>query len=423
MLKQLPMHNLPIQPGTMIAGKYRVAELVGTGAMGAVVRAHHAILDQQVAIKLMRPELMGSAEAQSRFLREARAAARITSDYVARVNDVELLEDGTPCMVMEFLEGRTLEDAVGERLSVSWVVDRVLESLAGLAAAHALGIVHRDLKPGNIFLCTRGGDVERAKILDFGLSKILEKEVQQMRQQVGQLTTKHSLIGSPAYMSPEQIMDPTDVDERADIWAMGCIMHELLTGELVFDHDQLNALMLAILGHPAPPVSDVRADVPKGLAFVIGKCLSKDRRERFATAAELMRALAPYASARARGSLRLADDASFDDEHELASTLAATPSDELEAERASSTLPPAPTTPSPDAEVPALVIPTSARLPDLDQLAFAAPTLARPRGAMGWGATLAVTLLTALVIAVTGWFILSAPFVAGAPRSVLQAVN
>ena len=419
------MDNLPIQPGTLIAGKYRVAELVGEGGMGAVVRAHHTILDQQVAIKLMRPELMASPEAQSRFLREARAAARITSDYVARVNDVELLDDGTPCMVMEFMEGRPLEDALHaeEPLAVAWVVDRVLEALAGLAAAHALGIVHRDLKPGNIFLCAQGGDHERAKIMDFGLAKILEKEVEQMRQNVGQLTTSSSLIGSPSYMSPEQIMDPTDVDARADIWAMGCIMHELLTGELAFDSDQLSALMLSILGNPAPRVG--RSDVPKGLAFVIGKCLSKDRRERFATAAELMRALAPYASPRTRGSLLLADDASFDDEHELAATMAAISADEedlwLQVDRAHSTQPPAPTTPAPDAEVPAVVMPEPVAVPtNLDPPRVMAMP---PPRSLGWGATLAVTLVTALVIAVTGWLILGAPLMGSQARPALQAIN
>src|SRR4051812_27787936 len=188
--------------------------------MGVVLAAHHLHLDQRVAIKLLLPELVRDHEVVTRFLREGRAAAKIKSEHVVRVLDVATLESGEPYMIMEYLEGEDLGALLERtgRLPISRAVDVVLEACEALALAHASRIVHRDLKPSNLFLAKSGDEPECVKVLDFGISKLMT-ELGAGSQDGGGVTKSRSILGSPFYMSPEQLRASRDVDARADIWA------------------------------------------------------------------------------------------------------------------------------------------------------------------------------------------------------------
>jgi serine/threonine-protein kinase len=299
--------TLPFQPGMTIAEKYRVERLVAAGGMGAVLLAHHEVLDRRVAIKLMRPELASHREAAQRFLREARAAARIESDFVARVTDVDVWDD-TPFMVMEYLEGGDLESLIegDASLTVSDAVDIAIQALAGLHAAHAIGVIHRDLKPSNLFLVTRADGTRRVKILDFGISKVVGDDSDGLK--AGATTSSQAMLGTPRYMSPEQVSSAKDVDVRTDLWAMGLILYELLTKSYPFEGDSAGAILAGILTHEVPPAHDFRRDVPKELDAVIARLLEKKRDGRFPTAKSVMKALAPHASRRIQALLFTQDE-------------------------------------------------------------------------------------------------------------------
>ncbi len=295
--------------GTLIAKKYRVERLLAAGGMGAVLKAHHEALDQAVAIKVMRPELADKSEAAQRFLREARAAAKISSDFVARVTDTGTLEDDTPFMVMEFLEGRDLDQLIEAegRLPVARAVDYAVQALAGLAAAHAMGIVHRDLKPSNLFLAHRPDGTSRVKLLDFGISKVVDAAGDRALK-AGATTSAGAMLGTPRYMSPEQISSAKSVDLRTDIWSMGLIMYEMLTASYPFQGENSGEILAAILSTPVPPVADLRPDVPDGVAAVVHRALAKPRHERFDSAHAMMQALAPFASKRVQALIPENDD-------------------------------------------------------------------------------------------------------------------
>ncbi|NUO54918.1 MAG: protein kinase [Polyangiaceae bacterium] len=290
--------------GTLIAKKYRVERLLAAGGMGAVLKAHHEALDQAVAIKVMRPELADKSEAAQRFLREARAAAKISSDFVARVTDTGTLEDDTPFMVMEFLEGRDLDQLIEAegRLPIMRAVDYSVQALAGLAAAHAMGIVHRDLKPSNLFLAQRPDGTSRVKLLDFGISKVVDAAGDRALK-AGATTSAGAMLGTPRYMSPEQVSSAKSVDLRTDIWSMGLILYEMLTASYPFQGENSGEILAAILTNPVPPVAGLRPDVPDGVAAVVHRALAKSRHERFETAHAMMQALAPFASKRVQALL------------------------------------------------------------------------------------------------------------------------
>jgi serine/threonine-protein kinase len=273
----------------VVDGKYRVERGLGQGAMGVVMLARHVQLDVPVAIKVVTPEGLETPEAAARFVREARASAKLESEHVVRVTDVGRLPSGAPYMVMELLRGQDLAEVVAgdERLPISDAVDYVIQALEALAEAHAAGIVHRDLKPSNLFRADRASG-PMIKVLDFGISKAAEAGVS--------LTKTHSLMGSPAYMSPEQILATKDVDARADVWSMGIVLYELLAGVTPFDGDQVGALLTSVLTSPIPPVETRRAGLPEGLAAVVHGCLERDIEKRIGSAAELALALAPFAS-------------------------------------------------------------------------------------------------------------------------------
>jgi eukaryotic-like serine/threonine-protein kinase len=270
-------------PGTVLGGKYRVEQAIGEGGLGIVLKARHLQLDQPVAIKHLKPFAVSRADVVERFVREARLAARIKSDHAVKVHDVDVLESGIPYMVMELLEGRDLDQIVTEEpLEIDLAIDYVLQASEALAEAHAAGIVHRDLKPGNLFLASRPGNASILKVLDFGISKVTSEDAN-----AGRVTRIDERIGTPVYMSPEQLQNSNDVDVRSDIWSLGVVLYELVTGKLPFDGPDLPQICAAILTKPAVPLSAVYADATPELEAIIDRCLQKDRAKRYQNIAEL----------------------------------------------------------------------------------------------------------------------------------------
>ncbi len=273
--------------GDVLAGKFRVDRILGIGGMGMVVLATNIDLEQQVAIKFMLPQAMENAEAAARFMREARAAARLTNDHVCKVSDVGKFDSGAHYMVMEYMEGLDLGTLLKRQGAqpVTTAVDYLLQACEGIAEAHGHGIVHRDLKPDNLFLAARADGSQIIKILDFGISKAAV---------TGIATKTGDIMGSPAYMAPEQMQSTKDVDERADIWSLGVILYQLISGRMPFIADTLPALCLAVINDAPPSLESVRKNLPSGLAEVVMKCLSKSRDERYRNVHQLAQALAPY---------------------------------------------------------------------------------------------------------------------------------
>jgi serine/threonine-protein kinase len=273
-------------PGAIVAGKYRVDGVLGQGGMGVVVRATHLQLGEAVALKFLHGDAARSAAHVERFLREARAAVRIKSEHVTRVHDVGTLQGGEPFMVMELLEGHDLQRVARERglLPIAEAVEYVVQACRGAAEAHAQGIVHRDLKPANLFLTRRSNGTPLVKILDFGISKVADASDQN-------LTGTADILGSPLYMSPEQIRDARRVDGRADIWALGNILFKLLTGHAPFAASSSAATLAAIVADPAPSLRAARPDVSPELEAVVLRCLDKQPDRRFQSADELAAAL------------------------------------------------------------------------------------------------------------------------------------
>jgi len=287
-----------LKVGDLLAGKYRVERILGEGGMGVVVAAHHELLDQHVAVKLLYQDI-ADREAQSRLLLEARACAKLQSEHVARVVDVDTGADGLPFIVMELLEGADLCQIADARGALPrWlVVDYVLQSLEGLAHAHSRNIVHRDLKPSNLFLANRADGTQIIKILDFGISKSTDPfENTGERKRAMQLTGGRAVLGSPPYMSPEQVRSPKTVDHRTDIWSLGVVMYELLTNSMPFGGDEINETFAQVLEKEPQPIRQIVTGVPEGLERVVMRCLQKNRDNRFADVAELARALVAFGS-------------------------------------------------------------------------------------------------------------------------------
>jgi serine/threonine-protein kinase len=284
--------------GEVIAQKYRVEGLVGAGGMGVVVSARHLQLGQVVAIKLLTlpADEDRRDEAIARFLNEAQAAAKLHSDHVVRIYDVGQLENGLPFMVMELLNGTDLDSMLDKRgaLPERDAVDLVLQACAGVAEAHRMGIVHRDLKPSNLFVTTRSDGLPLLKVLDFGISKQLTDP--SSGEAVPTFTNTRTLMGSPNYMSPEQIRDARRVDGRTDVWALGIILQELVTDAPVFRGESFPGICAAIVADPPVPVRTMAPNVSPTLEAVIARCLEKDPQRRFQSIAELVGALAALGS-------------------------------------------------------------------------------------------------------------------------------
>ncbi len=262
--------------------------------MGVVVAARHEELGQLVAIKFVRDQALGNAEAVERFLREARAAVKLRSEHVARVLDVGKLESGAPYMVMEFLEGSDLSQVLDTDGPMPLVkaAALVLQACEAVAEAHAAGIVHRDLKPQNLFLTRTVGGFPKLKVLDFGVSKATGLTSDGR----GALTRTSAMLGSPLYMAPEQMRSSRDVDARVDIWALGVVLYELLTCRWPFEAESMPELCLKVVAEPPTSLATRRPDVPAGLVAVVERCLEKDPAKRFPAVSELAHALEPFAS-------------------------------------------------------------------------------------------------------------------------------
>jgi serine/threonine-protein kinase len=290
----------PAAPGEIIGGKYQVGECIGFGGMGVVCAATHLELERKLAIKFVRPEFAESDEFVTRFLNEARAAAALRSEHVAQVLDCGRLPSGTPYMVLEHLEGADLESIVGTKgpLHVELAVDLALQLCEALAEAHTMHIVHRDIKPQNLFVTEGHGGTPVLKVLDFGVSKRLsagDPSVTQASQG----------IGSPHYMSPEQMTAPRDVDARSDIWSVGAVLFELLAARPPFTGETLPEVCAKVVTQPAPFIRSFRPNVPPRLEAVVQCCLEKDRELRFADVGDLADALGPFASPQGFASIEL----------------------------------------------------------------------------------------------------------------------
>jgi serine/threonine-protein kinase len=281
-----------VYAGQILGGKYRVDRVLGSGGMGMVVAATHLQLDERIAIKFLLPEALRNPEAVARFGREAKAAVKIRGEHVARVIDVGTFENGAPYMVMEHLDGRDLAALIHESgaMSPPDAVDAVLQACEALAEAHALGIVHRDLKPANLFMVRRPDGTPCVKVLDFGISKIAALGSD------ASMTKTSAVMGSPLYMSPEQMTASRQVDARSDIWAIGVVLYELLTARVPFSAETLPEICGLILTATPPAIRDFSPAVPDGLQVVVRRCLEKDRERRFANVSELARALSPFGS-------------------------------------------------------------------------------------------------------------------------------
>jgi serine/threonine protein kinase len=287
--------------GEVLAGKYRVDKIIGSGGMGVVVLAHHLQLDERVAIKFLLPDALANKEAVTRFTREARAVVKIKNEHIVRVSDVGTLDNGSPYMVMEYLEGVDLSTLLQQRgrLPIADTADLVLQACEALADAHALRIVHRDLKPSNLFIVRRSDGSPCVKLIDFGISKMTTAGTG--GQDLG-MTKTSTAMGSPLYMSPEQMVSSRDVDARTDIWALGIVLYELLAGTPPFSGETMPEVCIKIATFAHPPLRSARQDVPEALEAIVDRCLEKKREDRYPSIADLAAELAPFGSNDARAS-------------------------------------------------------------------------------------------------------------------------
>jgi len=285
--------TLALRPGDVIAERYEVERVLGVGGMGAVVAARDRWDGESVAIKALLIEQAAQGDVVARFARECRATARLRSEHVARVFGTGTLPTGVPYMVMELLVGQDLKSlvkAVGP-LPFKEAAAYACQACVALTEAHALGIVHRDLKPANLFLAARDGGVPMIKVLDFGIARFSSPN---LAGDALEMTQPRAVLGSRAYMAPEQMRSPHDVDARADVWGLGAILYYLVTGRAPFTADTAEAVMMRVAHAAPPPIADVRPDAPAGFERVVLRCLAKAREDRWANVAEVARALSPF---------------------------------------------------------------------------------------------------------------------------------
>jgi serine/threonine protein kinase len=297
-----PLPQASFETGAVVGGKYRIVSLIGVGGVGRVYLARHIELDTDVAIKVLRPEMSNRADAVQRFAREARASVRLRSERIARVLDVGTHE-GKPYFVMEYMVGCNLLEARQQPdVDIATLCEFFIQACEGLADAHAQGVVHRDIKPENLFVVRDASGWRSLKVFDFGISKFsLTGRFSDV--DVAGLRTE-SMMGTPHYISPEQIRSTREVDHRSDLWSLGAVMFEVLTGGVLpfREEREVTALVAEVLERPHRSLLDVAPNVPERLAAIVDRCLTKDRDLRYQTAAEIALDLLPLAPARARAS-------------------------------------------------------------------------------------------------------------------------
>ena len=287
----------------ILAARYEITGRIGAGGMGVVYAAYHRELETRVAIKVLQPRLASDPTARARFLREARLAASIEGEHSTRIHDVGADDLGRPYLVMELLAGEALDEKLARdgRLGLRDAATIMMQLLDALAEAHAKGLVHRDLEPGNLFLVTRPGEPVWVKVMDFGVSKLAPAWEAGAEPPSSKLTAPRTVLGSPAYMSPEQLRDAAVVDLRSDLWACGVILFELLTGQMPFEGPSLPDLYARIVSEPPRSLSSAGApDVAAPVARLVERCLQKDPARRPGSAHDLAVVLAPFASDSAR---------------------------------------------------------------------------------------------------------------------------
>ncbi len=278
-------------PGDVIGGKYRIVRLIGDGGMGAVYEARHEVLGSPVALKFLHAELAKRPGLASRFLQEAKVSASIQSPHVTRVTDVDQTPHGSPYLVMELLSGESLQQVLDRRIKLprDQAIDFALQMLSGLEAAHALGVVHRDLKPDNVFITpSTGGPI--VKLLDFGIAKLRESNEYQKG-----LTRPGAVMGTPEYMAPEQLYAADRVDHRADIYSLGAILYEMLTGERPAYGDDAPQIIAQVAQGKVKPITEHDPSIPEGLSTVVHNAIAADKDKRYASAMDMRLALAPFA--------------------------------------------------------------------------------------------------------------------------------
>lgn len=285
--------HLPL-PGATIAGRYRIKALLGFGGMSAVYAAEDSTLGRELALKILYPKLKKNEDLVTRFVLEASTLAKVRSRHVVSVYDIGFAHtDGAgelPFMTLELLRGVDLWSLIHERArpEVARGVRYIAEACEGLAAAHVLGIVHRDLKPENLFVARDADGSEYVKVFDFGIAKAPRPLGARPLTRVGES------MGSPRYMSPEQLQLPQDIDARSDVWALGAVLYEVLTGRPAFDGGSPLEICSNILSKRPLAPALLRSDIPLGLSEVVERCLSRDRTGRYADMAELCEALSPF---------------------------------------------------------------------------------------------------------------------------------
>ena len=292
--------DAPALEGEVIANKYMVLRLIGTGGMGTVWEGVHTTLGTRLAIKFIRPQFAAQKEARARFEIEARAAAKLQTKHAVHVYDYGVSPEGLPYIVMEYLEGESLSDSIIERgtLPPREVAQIIGQAARALTKAHAAGIVHRDLKPDNIYLARTDEPVEGlpfvVKLVDFGIAKMFEEPVKsgEKSRAMGGPTREGTVIGTPNFMAPEQLAVGGEPGPLTDLWSLGACTFAAMTGRLPFEGDVLGDIVLKVCAAPIPAPSQINPEVPMGFDAWFARACSRDPAKRFQTAEELAQALA-----------------------------------------------------------------------------------------------------------------------------------
>lgn len=283
--------------GEIISDKYRIGSFLGAGGMGSVYEAHHVVIGRRFAIKFLHPDLARQGPMMARFQREAESAGSLESENIAAVFDFGVSNDGAPYIVLEYLEGRDLGRLLTRGpMSVQRIVSIVIQACQGLATAHEHGLIHRDLKPENLFVCRRTDDSDLVKLLDFGIAKLHQRAGDRETGDRAAATLTGTTMGTPHYMAPEQARGAKNLDHRADLYAIGVILYEALSGQKPHPGDDYNAILYHILNYPARPLISLRYDLPATLCDVVHRAMAFEAADRYPTIGHLIHALIPFSN-------------------------------------------------------------------------------------------------------------------------------